>query len=330
MSKIIKYKGETLNTKHEYNLKQEEFEKIKKDYYQKPEFNKVQKEMITISGGGTKNSNITNYYVKDLMAKTKIYYNKWSIEDVLNCKELVEFFVSKTLNNKKIYPDSDSMIKKIETAFRLGGKGVCSKPANFPIKTVDEILKTYNVNNNYYDFSCGWGARLTSSLKNKVNYFGTDPNYLLTERLNLLAKDYNNVTNQHIKVDIKTQGSEIFIPEWENKIGVAFSSPPYFYLEDYKIGNQSWKHGTTYEEWKTNYLFPTFKNIYKYLIKTGYFIININNFQHYSLVEDSIKLAEQAGFILKTQHVLQNIKRTNSNGGFNNNSEKILVFVKKT
>lgn len=326
--KIIEYNGKTLETKHFCEISQKEYEEIKNAYYKKPDFADVKKEFLNLKKGGVKNSNITNYYVKDLMAKTHIYYNKWSIEEVLNCKELVGFFISKTQENKKIYPDSDSIVKKIETAFRLGGKGVCSKPANFPIKTVDEILNNYNINDNYYDFSCGWGARLCSSLKNEINYYGTDPNYMLTERLINMANDYKKVNNTNTIVDIKTQGSEVFVPEWENKIGVAFSSPPYFYLEDYKVGNQSYKNGTTYEDWKSKYLEPTFKNIYKYLVEDGYFIININNFLNYELVEDTIKIAENNGFTLYKYHTLSNIKRTNSKGGFNDNSEKIIVFIK--
>lgn len=324
----INYKGKTLFTKHISNITQEEFENIKNEYYSKPDFEKVKKEFINLEKGGVKNSNITNYYVKDLMAKTRIYYNKWSIEEVLECKELVETFISKTKENKKIYPDTDSTIKKIETSFRLGGKGVCSKPANFPIKTVDEIISQYNINNNWYDFSCGWGGRLCGALKNHINYFGTDPNYLLTERLVNLSSDYKSATNTNTHIDIRTQGSEIFIPEWENKIGMAFSSPPYFYLEDYKIGNQSYTEGTTYEDWKTTYLKPTFQNIRKYLVDNGYFILNINNFLNYKLVEDSIEIAKEVGFKLEKEHILNNIKRTNSKGKFNDNSEKILVFIK--
>lgn len=327
-TRIIEYKGETLETKHIFNITEEQWKSLKKEYYAKPDFENVKNQFISISKGGVKNDKITNYYVKDLMAKTKIYYNKWSIEDVFECKELVEFFISKTLDNKKIFPDTDSQIKKIETAMRLGGKGVASKPANFPIKTVDEILEKYNINNNYYDFSCGWGARLTSALKNKVNYFGTDPNYLLTERLNNLANDYKTTTNTNTIVDIRTHGSEDFVPEWENTIGVAFSSPPYFYLEDYKIGDQSYKEGLSYDEWKYYYLKPTFRNIYYYLIQEGYFILNINNFKDYKLVEDSIEIAKEVGFVLVGEHRLNNIKRCKSTQGFNDNSERILVFMK--
>ena len=211
----------------------------------------------------------------------------------------------------------------------MGGKGVCSKPANFPIKTVDAVLSKYNVNNIWYDFSCGWGDRLMGALKNKVNYLGTDPNYLLTERLDQLAKDYKAVNglNRGI-IKIRTQGSEVFVPEWENKVGLAFSSPPYFYLEDYKIGNQSFKEGVSYEDWKENYLRPTIKNIKRYLVDNGNFLLNINNFLNYNLVEDTKNIAEQEGFKFIENYRLENIKRCKSTQGFNDNSENIMVFRK--
>lgn len=329
MERIIYFKGKALKTKHCYEISNEEYLKIKNEYYEKPNFNEVEREFKKLYEGGSKHSNITNYYVKDLMAKVQVYYNKWSIEDVFECKELIEFFISKTLENKKIYPDKDSIVKKIETALRLGGKGVASKPSNFPIKTIDMILEKYNVNNYWYDFSCGWGDRLLGALKNKCNYLGTDPNYLLCERLQQMTKDYKKANNLNRGlIQIKSQGSEIFVPEWENKVGLAFSSPPYFYLEDYKIGNQSYKEGTSYESWKENYLRKTIQNIKRYLIDNGYFIININNFLNFDLVGDTTKIAEEEGFKLKEILKLDNIKRTNSKEGFNDNSEKILVFMK--
>lgn len=319
---VIRYKGETLETKHYEEISDEEFEELKKQYYEKPDFEEVKKQLKS----GLKIDKITNYYFKDIMAKVKIYSCKWSVEDVFENKELVGFFKSKTLDNKDVFPDNHSTIKKIETAIRLGGKGYAKKPTNFPLKTIDEVLEKYNINNNYYDYSCGWGVRLLSALRHNVNYYGTDPNYLLTSRLLELQEDYKKEVECDSVVDIRTQGSEVFIEEWENTMGLAFSSPPYYNLEDYKIGNQSYKQGVSYEEWKRNYLKPTFENIYCYLVCDGYFLLNINNFKDYTLVEDSIEIAEEIGFKLVGEHELKNIKRCKSNCGFNDNSERILVF----
>lgn len=324
----IEYKGQTVNSIYEYDMPDEQYQELVSEYYKKPPPDLVEKEMRTIHKGGVKNSYITNYYVKDLMAKTKIYYNKWTIEDVLSYKPLTECMFARTQINKKIYPDSLSDIKKLETAFRLGGKGYATKPANFPIKVVDYILGKYNVNNNYYDFSCGWGSRLIGSLKNGVNYYGTDPNYVLVDRLRDMANKYKEVNNVDTLVDIRSCGSEEYQSDWTNKIGLAFTSPPYFYLEDYKIGNQSYKEGMTYEDWLGNYLEPTINNIYGYLVKDGILAININNFDRYNLVKDTIEIANKNGFYLYNIETLDNIKRCNSNSKFNDNSEQILIFKK--
>lgn len=77
--KIIEYKNKTLKTSIYKEITNIEYNNIVKEYYSKPDFEEVKKQFISINKGGTKNNLITNYYVKDLMAKTLIYYNKWSI-----------------------------------------------------------------------------------------------------------------------------------------------------------------------------------------------------------------------------------------------------------
>lgn len=190
------------------------------------------------------------------------------------------------------------------------------------------MLSLYNVNDNYYDYSCGWAHRLLGSLSLEINYFGTDPNYLLVEKLKEISNLYKRINNINTIVDIKGCGSEIYQPEWEGKMGLAFSSPPYFSLEDYKIGEQSYNQGVSYDSWLSNYFVETVKNIHRYLIHGGYFLINIKNYDKYNLVKDTMDIIEKHGFVYKTFHQLKNIKRTNSKGGLNDNSEKILVFIK--
>ena len=253
---IINYIDETIDTQHYEEISTELFYELKDLFYKRPTFEELKQNILEIEGGSYNNKVITNFFVKDLMSHTKVYINKWTIEDVFNCKQLLGYFISKVKSNTLVYPPDEPLIKNIETAFRLGGIGVAGKVSNFPLKTVDLILRKYNVNNNYYDFSCGWMARLTGALRNNVNYFGTDPNYILIERIKQYTEYYKKVVNENTlftkdcSVDVRCQGSEIFVPEWENKIGVAFSSPPYFYLEDYRIGNQSCNVNTSYEDWK--------------------------------------------------------------------------------
>lgn len=335
----IDYLGKKYTTTIRRELTDEQYEQVVKEYYTKPDFELVKKQFGFISKGSTVVSYITNYYVKDLMAKVKIHYNNWTIEEALQHKPLIEFFAGKVADNKKVYPDSNTLCKNIEIAFRLCGFKTASKPSNFPMKAVDALLDKYNVNNRYFDFSCGWGVRMLSSMKHGIEYYGTDPNYILCERLESMASDYRDVTGSDVKTHIFPQGSEVFIPELENSIGIAFSSPPYFNLEDYKIGNQSWREGVTYDDWKENYLSETIKNVYKYVINDGYFAINVKNFNkynNYDIVGDTYDLVIDNGFVLVDVLPVKNTTRCSGHREYgkgdicwHDNDEKIMVFSKK-
>ena len=327
----IEHLGQTLETIFYYEISDERYQEIVAQMYEKPDFELVKQQIRDIYFNHiTTNNYITDYYFKDLMYDTKIYYNKWSIAEMLQSKELVGTFVKKVEMNDKVYPKDQPFINNFKTALRLGGKGIASQVSNFPINVADMILEAYNVNDNYYDFSCGWGVRLTSALAHCINYYGTDPNYKLVERLNDYAKTFKKETLTRSTAKIYCQGSEIFIPELENKIGLAFSSPPYFYLEDYKWGKQSWKVGVSYQDWLDNSMKPTLANIYRYLINEGFLCMNINDFDKFALVEDTKRVAESVGFKLFNCICLDNIQRCNSNSGLNDNSEKIMIFVKPT
>jgi hypothetical protein len=322
----IEYLGKVLHTDHWAELSVDKCQEIRDLYYTKPDFAQVEKNLKSIHAGGTRVSEVTNYYVKDLMAMVKLYSPKWSIAEALECDDLIRYFYSRTLASEKVYPQSNSLINNFQTALRLSGGGVAMKPSNFPMKTVDDILETYNINNCYYDFSCGWGVRLLSSMKHRINYFGTDPNHILVDRLNQLHIDYDVTNSATSRVDIRCQGSEVFVPEWENCIGVAFSSPPYFTLEDYRIGNQS-INNKSYDVWLTEYMLETLQNIKKYLVDGGHLLVNIKNFANYKLYDDTFNLAESIGFKYIETRTLDNITRPSAKTDLNTD-ESIMVFKK--
>lgn len=326
---LISYKGQSINTKHHTDITEEERAEIEQGYYQLPPFEEVKKQFKCLSNGGVKLDKVTHYYFRKLMAQVQCSKAKWTVADVFENKELLGIFISKSSQNKKCFPDDYPTWKKVQKAISLGGKGYAKIPTQFPVKTADMILEKYNVNNKFYDYSCGWGARLISSLKHNIDYYGTDPNYLLCEKLNELQRDWKDtIKGNKSSIDIRAIGSESFVPEWQNTMGLAFSSPPYFDLEDYKIGKQSYTPGISYESWKNNYLLPTFENIYKYLIENGYFCLNIKDIEQYSLVNDSKTLAEKCGFKLYNTEILKQNKRQKSVGGLHNGDEIILIFKK--
>lgn len=324
---VIEYKGETLRTKHRYPVSNELQEELKRDYYSKPDISSVRKNIQTLSKGGVMKTNINNYYFKHIWSKVVFNHSKWSIEDVFESKDLLGYFIAKSKTNDKVFPKNKPLIDNVETALRLGGKGIASKPSQFPVKVVKELLKDYNVKD-YHDYCAGWGDRLVGALSENVNYYATDVNYLLVDELKSLTKEWKNTVENESLVDIRLKGSETYIHDWENTMDFSFSSPPYFDLEDYKIGNQSFTKGMGYDTWLDTFLVPTIHNAYKYLKPGGHFAINVNNVGDHDLVQDAYDIAVGVGLELVEERDLKNIKRTNSNGGFNDNSERILVFAK--
>lgn len=334
--RTVTYAGRTKGFTQDFDmLSDDEYERIVVDWYKKPSIDKVREEMLLLDDGGTKFSECTEYYYRDIMDDTVRVRGTWSINEVLSNKELLSSVVSRVRKNPKFF-NCKSLTENIDMCFRVGTNGTAVKVGQFPIKIVDDILYEYNANGNYYDYSCGWGARLAGALKARINYFGTDPNYKLVPRLKAFADDYTALLRTNSTVDIRCQGSEEFVPEWEAKIGLAFSSPPYFLVEDYKTGNQSYKTGkTTYQQWLNDYLEPTIQNIYKYLIEDGYFLCNIKDFKKYTMETDVVRLAEKNGFELYKTETLKQIQRISGWNDIEEEktmldiNEKIFVFIKK-
>ena len=331
----IEYNGQSFDTLYWEPLTDAEYVQAREAYYAPPSDEKVVSQLKKVSDGGTKIDVITNRYFRELMSKVKLHYNKWTIEDVFNCKELVEYMSAKAKQNEKVYPPEWPLVRKMYKMFGLAGKGVASPPTQFLLKTVDDVLAKYNVNGNWYDYSCGWGVRLLGAMRNGVNYFGTDPNTELCKKLEELKTDYCKVAKLESSVSITCGGSEVFHPEWENKMGLCFSSPPYFDIEDYRIGEgQSYKEGMTYAEWIGKYVVPTVVNISKYLVPGGYFLVNIKDTTRYKMAEHWCSVATKVGL----EHVgddLMEVKNrsfgTVNGDGENhqhNGDESIYVFRK--
>jgi len=294
---IINYKGKKLITTVYQSMSDEVFNTIKKEFYKKPSLSQVKQEIHDILfRGKSKTPSITRYFFRDLMAQVKLYNSKWSVADAFEYKPILEHFYGRVCSNPKAFPPSKPLIENICAAFRIGGKGIVKMPTNFEIKLVKEILGRYRLNNNYLDTSCGWGIRLLGSLSVNMKYFGIDPNYILVDRLYQLYYLCKDIKTNIPSVDIRCQGSEIFIPEWENKMGISFTSPPYFDFEDYKIGDQSIKLYKTFREWINKFWRPTIVNIYRYLINNAYMIINIKDYKQYKLEELTIEIASETGF----------------------------------
>jgi len=324
---VINHMGKEFKTIHYHKLNQKQYDGLREIFWKKPDFEEVKKQMIKLKNGGVKNNLIHKYYFYDIACEGKLKTSKWSIKEFMDSNDLISFAIGKIKNNSEFYKSTKTLDRKLESVFRLSPSGTAAKLSNFPLKTILEVLDKYNVNNNYYDYSCGWGVRLSGSMIKDVNYFGTDPNIKLHKKLEKFGKDFIEVTDSKSKIDIKCHGSEIYVPKWENKIGLAFSSPPYFDLEDYKFGDQSVKN-RNYEKWLKEYWEETVKNIDKYLIKGGYFLLNIKSIKNYDLYNDMKKIIENNGFEYIESLELKNINRIFLEQNNKHTNEEILVFKK--
>lgn len=341
MAKIT-YKGITQNSSIEHKLTDTEWLSIREGYYQKPGIEVVKKQLKSIHNGGTKMDKIYEYYLKDIMSKCVGPGASWSIYDGLKYKPIVEYLIGKAYSSPKAY---DVGVKPLCYSFArtllTAGIRYCVRLPNFPIKTVDMILDKYcPKNGNWYDFSCGWAARMLGALHKGVNYYGTDPNYELCDILQTIAQDYRDVNNITNMPTILAHGSEIRNDDWESIMDLAFSSPPYFDVEDYKIGDQSWKPGVSYKEWVDDYVRPTIENIYFYLKQGGYFAVNVKNVKgrpDIDIEKTWCDIADKVGFTFIGIESRQNEHRPhgdtqtklgNKKAYKQNNNEKIFIFQK--
>tara|TARA_R110002050_G_scaffold105037_2_gene214505 strand:+ start:146 stop:1144 length:999 start_codon:yes stop_codon:yes gene_type:complete len=324
----ITHLGKTFNTIHYREISDEKCIELKEQFYEKPSFGLVEKQFKKLYNGGKMTNVITDYYIKGVMSKARLSTSKWSIKEFFECNDLIRFAYGKIKNCSNFYKDTDSDIKNIKTVLRLSPSGTAAKVSNFPYKTMLDIFNKYNVNNNYYDFSCGWGIRLLSSMANNINYFGTDPNVELVDILKEISTDFKKVVGNHSSVDIRSIGSQYNVKEWEDKIGLAFSSPPYFDLEHYNVGEQS-IDGVNYNNWINGYWKGTVDNVEKYLIKGGYFLLNMKNIKSHNTLDDMCEVIEAKGFEFVENLELKNINRIFLKQNNRNTNEVIAVFKKK-
>lgn len=227
---------------------------------------------------------VVEYQYQDIISKPLYFlYNNEDLQNKVE-KYISEKYNTKTYNELK---DSFGMATRCWSCIKIDGKKYMFKvPGFYNTDTVYRFLTKYtDVGDNYYDGSCGWGNRLCGALKADVNYFGTDPNKELYVKLNEMYSKFKKITNTKATADIRCQGSEFFIPEFENKMDVAFTCPPYFFLEIYTEEQQNLLT-MTYKDWLNSFMYPTIENTIKYLKDGGIYAITVKNFGNYKIYDD--------------------------------------------
>jgi hypothetical protein len=326
--KIITYKGRSFNSSISEPMTDEEMAEIVAYIYRPADEREVDEEIISLAQGGVKCAAITRRYFLDLMYKTRNGQDAWSIEEACEYKPIMEYFNGKCDPKHEMMANIEPKGARFEAAFRLCGIRAARKVSQFPIPMADRMIMKYcQTGGNYYDPSCGWGARLMSALHCGVNYYGTDPNEELVKRLYQFSERYNRLNPSFFPTvtDIRSMGSEYQQKEWLNQMDFAFTSPPYFCLEMYPGDGQSYTDGMTYEEWLTRWMVPTAQNILAYLKPRAYCAINIKdvvlNRITYPLERDTVRIFTEAGFKYAGTDTLEINKRVFGNVAWDDDHE---------
>ena len=189
---------------------------------------------------------------------------------------------------------------EVRTALELIGGNVAT---NFKAMNAKALYEKYCPSNGViYDFACGFGGRMLGALtsKNNYSYVGVEPCVETFNNLLSLGTYIEKTTNREDIFRINCIGSEDYkLPK--ESVDFAFSSPPYFNLEQYsQEDTQCYNRYKDLEEWFEKYVRLTIRNIYHGLKKERYYAVNIADYKDgkdlVGLVDKWIEISKEEGF----------------------------------
>lgn len=244
-----------------------------------------------INGEGGLGKLLRQFFDENMM-ESKGGKCKLSPMEAMGDDKIMEIVLQELKKHPKMFNTGEEE-SDVRAFFRLSSKVNALAVSNFNPRVARDIYLRYFPDYqdslkigsltrlNILDTSCGFGSRMCSVLLSGQNYHGTDPNKKLNVSLHK-CHDYlvdTGIVSQEQVCDIRCQGSEEHIPEWDNKMDVMFTSPPYFNYEYYSDDNcASTQHYDNYKGWLRYYIVPTVLNIRKYLKTGGYAMINTKDF----------------------------------------------------
>lgn len=217
-----------------------------------------------------------------------------------------------------------------------------SVPTNFrPLNAKGIYEKFTPAGGTIYDFACGFGGRMLGALSSEKNfkYIGTDPNTETMYNLHRLGKVVDEVFDVDDKLELHCCGSEEYVGE-PNSVDFAFSSPPYFNLEqygtdgaDFNNEEQCFNKYPTIESWLEGYVRGTVRSIRQVLKPGRYYAVNIADFNfgggRINYVDDWVRISTEEGMPLYHTFYLGIKARTGSKllgTGDSLKREPILLF----
>lgn len=184
-----------------------------------------------------------------------------------------------------------------------------------------------------YDYSMGFGQRLTAalSLNHKIKYVGVDVlGKSISSNQAIFSFFQDNIPSFNKEAEIVQAGSEEYCPEqYQGKVKLAFSSPPYFNLEHYSNDKSQAYSDCSYANFINGYWKKTVVNIDKLLLPEGYFLLNIKEtIGAFNLAEDMLNVIKGQGFKLLGRYDMQ-LSRNTAFGGRDDKHKYEPIFVLK-
>lgn len=159
---------------------------------------------------------------------------------------------------------------------------VGSAPTNFRPMNAKAIYERFTPEGGtIYDFSAGFGGRMLGALssRNNYRYIATDPNTETMYNLHRLGAVIEQATGRENSFELHCCGSEVFDGP-ENSVDFAFSSPPYFDLEQYSDEpTQCFNKFPELDGWLEGFVRGTVRNIRKMLKPGCFYAVNIADFE---------------------------------------------------
>ena len=264
----------------------ENYNKVFKKYTKK----ELVDEIISFSNSGTSLNKIEEHFFKEVLFKAKRVGFEYTPMEYLSNDEMVAELKEYIKTKPNFYLEESGEVKNI--LMSLHNRGTYTwKVAKFQVSEARKIYQMLPIGANIYDYSCGWGNRMLACLISGYNYYGTDPNTELHKCLIDCSEFLKNQAGIVNNYDIRCTGSEIFHSDWENKMDMCFSSPPYFNLEIYtNEKTQSYNEFNNYGDWIKKYMVKTILNCNKYLKSGGLFIMNIKDTNGYNMYTDILNI----------------------------------------
>jgi len=228
-----------------------------------------------------------------------------------------------------------------------GIRMIGSVPTNFRPMNAKAVFERFAPENGVvWDYCCGFGGRMLGALTSTKNltYIGTDPETETMYNLHRLGNAIESVTGRRNSYELHCAGSED-LQGPENSIDFAFSSPPYFSLEqygsqgaDFNNDAQCYNKFPEIDEWMEGYVRATIQNIRRMLKKRGKYAVNIADFnlrgQEVNYVDAWARISAEEGMPLLDTMYLGVRARSGSKLLASENTaslkkENIMVFKKR-